>query len=64
MDMVNIHEPHLSIDIEKKINRITNSDELIRFILHINDLDAREQRKTEYLKSQMVVKEDSDIFGS
>jgi hypothetical protein len=63
LEMVGEHEPHLLEETEKKINRISSAEELIKFINYTNDLDLREQRKREYLE-QMKMESDSDIFGS
>ena len=46
------------------MNRISNSEELIKFLNQINDLDLRETRKKEYLESLRLESDDSDIFGS
>ena len=64
LDMVGEHEPHMLEDTEKKISRINNSQDLIKFLNYINDIDLRQQRKKEYLQSLKQSAEDSDIFGS
>ena len=41
LEMVGEHEPHLLEETEKKINRISNAEELIKFLNYVNDLDLR-----------------------
>lgn len=49
LDMVGEHEPHMLEETEKKLNRINNPEDLLKFLNYINDLDLREQRKKDYL---------------
>lgn len=45
MEMIKKHEPSREEDIARVISEIKNNKDLKKFILHINDLDAREERK-------------------
>ena len=62
MEMIKKHEPSREEDIARVISEIKNSKDLKKFILYINDLDAREERKR--LAAIGVVEEEQDSLGS
>lgn len=41
LDMIGEHEPHTYEQTQKKIKRLNNPEELLRYLVYINDLDAR-----------------------